>query len=161
MQQRKHQNSTLRGIPRWTEKFTVAFLWFTVAFSSYMPSVVCIMMTLWNGNIFRVTGHLWGEFTGEFHAQRPVTLSFDVFFDLRLNKRLNKQSWGWWFETPSRPLWRHRNYKTAKACLKYIIGARGKWTQMKWDGLNTEYMNTQLSPKNTRVTAQKLTKNQL
>ena len=20
-----------------------------------------------------------------------------------------KQSWGWWFETPSRPLWRHRN----------------------------------------------------
>ena len=26
--------------------------------------------------------------TGEFHAQRPVTRSFDVFFDLRLNKRL-------------------------------------------------------------------------
>ena len=36
----------------------------------------------------------------------------DVFFDLRLNKRLSKQSWGWWFETPSRPLWRHRNDKT-------------------------------------------------
>ena len=42
--------------------------------------------------------------TGEFHAQRPVTRSFDVFFDLPLNKRLSKQSWGWWFETPSRPL---------------------------------------------------------
>ena len=41
---------------------------------------------------------------GEFPAQRPVTRSFDVFFDL--NKRLGKQSWGWWFETPSRPLWR-------------------------------------------------------
>ena len=27
---------------------------------------------------------------GEFPAQRPVTLSFDVFFDLRLNKRLSK-----------------------------------------------------------------------
>ena len=26
-----------------------------------------------------------------------------------LNKRLSKQSWGWWFETPSRPLCRHRN----------------------------------------------------
>ena len=25
---------------------------------------------------------------GEFHTQRPVTRSFDVFFDLRLNKRL-------------------------------------------------------------------------
>ena len=46
---------------------------------------------------------------GEFLAQRPVTRSFDVFFDLRLNKRLSKQSWGWWFETLSRPLWRHRN----------------------------------------------------
>ena len=31
------------------------------------------------------------------------------FFDLRLNKRLSKQSWGWWFERPSRPLWRHSN----------------------------------------------------
>ena len=47
--------------------------------------------------------------TGEFAAQRPVTRSFDVFFDLRLNKRLSKQSWGWWFETLSRPLWRHCN----------------------------------------------------
>ena len=47
--------------------------------------------------------------TGEFPSQRPVTRSFDVFFDLRLNKRLSKQSWGWWFETLSRPLWRHRN----------------------------------------------------
>ena len=35
--------------------------------------------------------------------------SFDVFFDLRLNKRLSKQWWGWWFETLSRPWWRHRN----------------------------------------------------
>ena len=46
---------------------------------------------------------------GEFPAQRPVTRSFYVFFDLRLNKRLSKQSWGWAFETLSRPLWRHRN----------------------------------------------------
>ena len=42
-------------------------------------------------------------------AQRPVTRSFDVCLDLRLDKRLNKQSWGWWFETPSHPLWRHSN----------------------------------------------------
>ena len=46
---------------------------------------------------------------GEFPAQRPVTRSFDVFIDLRLNKRLSKQSWGWWFQMPLRPLWRHRN----------------------------------------------------
>ena len=41
--------------------------------------------------------------TGEFSTQRPVTRSFD----LRLNKPLSKQSWGWWFEKPSHPLWRH------------------------------------------------------
>ena len=69
------------------------------------------MMTSSNINMFRVIGHLCGEFTGpaEFPAQRPVKQSFDVFFDLRLNKGLSKQSWGWWFETLSRPLWRHRN----------------------------------------------------
>ena len=47
--------------------------------------------------------------TGEFSAQRPVTRSFEVFFDLPLNKRLSTQSWGWWFDTPSWPLWRHCN----------------------------------------------------
>ena len=140
------------------------------------------MMTSSNGNIFRVTGHLCGEFTGhrwhddvikwkhfprywpfvrgihrspvnpphkgqwrgallftlicaringwvnnckagdlkrnrahydvivmEFPTQRSVTRNFDVFFDLRLNKPLSKQWWGCWFETPSSPLWRHRN----------------------------------------------------
>ena len=70
-----------------------------------------IMITSSNGNIFRVTGPLCGEVTGpgEFPTQRPVTRSFDVFFDLRLNKPLFKQSWGWWFETLPRSLWRHRN----------------------------------------------------
>ena len=47
--------------------------------------------------------------TGEFPAQRPVTWSFDVFFDLHPNKPLSKQWWGWWFEMPWRPLWRHSN----------------------------------------------------
>ena len=50
--------------------------------------------------------------SGEFPTQRPVTRSVDVFVDLRLNKRLSKQSWGWWFETLSCPLWRHCNDET-------------------------------------------------
>ena len=45
--------------------------------------------------------------TGEFPASRSVTRSFGVFFDLRLNRQFSKQLWGWWSETPSRPLWRH------------------------------------------------------
>ena len=66
------------------------------------------MMASSNGNIFRVTGHLCGEFTGlRWIPRTKVTRTFDVFFDLRLNKRLSKQSRGWWFETPSCPLWRH------------------------------------------------------
>ena len=49
------------------------------------------MMKSSNESIFRVTGHLCGEFTGHrwIPAQRPETRSFDVFFDLWLNKRLS------------------------------------------------------------------------
>ena len=66
-------------------------------------------MTSSNGNIFRITGLLCGEFTGHrwIPRKKPVSQSFDVFFDLRLNKRLSKQSRGWWYETPSCSLWRH------------------------------------------------------
>ena len=53
---------------------------------------------------------------GEFPRQRPVTGSFGVCLDLRPNKRLNKLSWGWWFEAPSRPLWRHCNMYTTGFC---------------------------------------------
>ena len=43
-------------------------------------------------------------------ANSPVTVTeLWFFFNLRLNKQLSKHGWGWWFETPSRPLWRHCN----------------------------------------------------
>ena len=47
--------------------------------------------------------------TGEFPRQRPVTRSFAVFFDPRLDQQLSKQWRRWWFETPSRSLWRQCN----------------------------------------------------
>ena len=89
---------------------TVRASYYWVLFQ-YKNCIFTVMMTSSNGNIFHVTGHLCGEFTGpgEFPAQRPVTRSFDVFFDLCLNKRLSKQSWGWWFETQSGSLWRQCN----------------------------------------------------
>ena len=95
------------------------------------------MMTSSNGIIFRVTGPLCGEFTGqrwiphspvsgEFPTQRLVTWSFDVFFDLRVNKRLSKQWWGWWFETAESSLWRHCN----DSCRKRLCdGFYEKWAQ--------------------------------
>ena len=68
---------------------------------------------------------------GEFPAQRPVTRSFDVFFDLRLNKRLNEQWWGWWFETPSPPLWRHRNeFITSRG--HNGVGPCGSTSNLNW-----------------------------
>ena len=70
-----------------------------------------LMMTSSNGNIFRVTGLLWGEppVTDGFPSKRQVTRSFDVFFGLRLNKRLSKHSRRQWFDTPPYSLWRHCN----------------------------------------------------
>ena len=60
---------------------------------------------------------------GEFPTHRPVTRSFDVFFGLPLNKQLGKQSWGWWFETPSRSLWRQCDAMLQKQwCWKYYHG---------------------------------------
>ena len=75
------------------------------------------MMTSPNGNIFRVTGPLCGEFTasGEFHAQRPVTQSFDVFFDLRLkNDWVNNREAG--------DLRRYRGHYDVTVMLCRIIG---------------------------------------
>ena len=48
-------------------------------------AILCLFAS--NGNIFRVTSHLCGEFIGPW----------------------SKQSRGWWFETLPRPLWRHIN----------------------------------------------------
>ena len=62
--------------------------------------------------------------SGEFPAQRPVTRRVDVSFDLCLNKRVRKQSWGWWFETLSCPLWRH--------CNVVVHSLWGKFNTLQW-----------------------------
>ena len=87
-----------------------------------------MMMTSSNGNIFRVSGPLCGEFTGpgEFLAQRPVTRSFDVFFDLRPNKWLSKQPRWWWFETISWSLWCQCNV------INIYVTMWQHWAPMSW-----------------------------
>ena len=70
---------------------------------------VSLMLTSSNGNIFRVTGHLCGEFTGHRWIPRTKASDVELWCFQRLKERLSKQSWGWWFETPSRPLCRHCN----------------------------------------------------
>ena len=85
-----------------------------ILYCSLWWSVITVrngMTTSSNGNTFRVTGPLCGEFTG--HRWIPLTKVSDAelwyFFDLCLNKRLSKQSRRRWFQTQSRSLWRHRN----------------------------------------------------
>ena len=85
------------------------------------------MMTSSNVYISRITGPLCGEFSGHRWTAPPPphththththphkgqwrgVLMFSMIF---MNKRLSKQSWDWWLETLSRPLWRHCNVCT-------------------------------------------------
>ena len=71
------------------------------------------MMTSSNGNNFRVTRPLCEWFN--VHWWIPLTKACDAelwCFRWCLNKRLSKQSRSWWFDTPSRSLWRHCNEKS-------------------------------------------------
>ena len=53
------------------------------------------MMTSSNGNIFRVTGHLCGEFTGPRWIPRTKASDAELWCIIWcLNKPLSKQSWG-------------------------------------------------------------------
>ena len=70
--------------------------------------------------------------TGEFPSQWPVTRSFHVYFDLRLNKRLSKQLWGWWFVTPSGPLWCHCNSSSFYGTNNCWFPLARKWPTWKW-----------------------------
>ena len=84
------------------------------------------MMSSWVNDDVMKWKHFprYWPFVREFVGPRwiPHTKASDAelwcFFDLRLNKRLSKQSWGWWFKTPSRPLWCHRNESMEKLYLQ-------------------------------------------
>ena len=70
------------------------------------------MLTSSNGNFFRFTGPKRGEFTG--HWWIPPTKASDAelwcfFLSVPWINGWVKKSWKWWFDTPSRSLWRHCN----------------------------------------------------
>ena len=100
----------------------------------------CFIISLWRHQMETFSALLAicagnSPVTGEFPPQRPLTWSCGVFFDLRLNKRLSKLSWGRWFKTPSRPLWRHTNDITAYSriqCQSLINLNVGKQIPLKW-----------------------------
>ena len=86
--------------------------------------IIISMISSSNGNIFRVTGPLWGkpQVTGGFPLKSPAMRSFDVFLDLCRNIRLIKQSRRQWFGTPSPSLGRHFNvifFRATSSAMRY------------------------------------------
>ena len=108
---REYANQTVSAFSHysWVHSFRKEHQTLAVFLSRRVGWSRCPMKTSSTGNIQRVTGHWFGEFTG--HRWIPYTKASDaeLFFDLRPNKRLSKQLWGWWFETPSHPLWSQCN----------------------------------------------------
>ena len=68
---------------------------------------------------FRITGPLWGESTGGFPSQKPVTWSFIFIFFVNLNKLLKKQSSYQRFEKDT-TAWASRDFIVMHH-LKYMI----------------------------------------
>ena len=96
------------------------------------------MMTTSNGNICRVTGQLCGEFTGPRWIPRTKSSEAELwcFLWFAPNKRLRKQWWSWWFETPSCPLWRHRNGTEQPTERTMAYGAfHERWFHRYWMGI--------------------------
>ena len=69
------------------------------------------MMTSSNGNIFRVTGLLCGEFAGHRWIPRTKASNAELWCFLWAVPELTDEQIivNWWFGTPSRSLWRHCN----------------------------------------------------
>ena len=80
-----------------------------VALTTFLVLWTGDVMTSSNGNIFRVTGHLCGDFSGPRWIPRTKASDAELWCFLWSASELSKQSWGWWFEKLSRPLWRHCN----------------------------------------------------
>ena len=107
----------------------VYLLWITLHWwiTCLTSDIHWLTMTSSNGNIFRVTGPLWGEFTGpgEFPAQWPVTRSFDVFLIcVWINDWVNNREAG--------DLRRHRGHydvNTMKPGIYLELGMAIIWTR--------------------------------
>ena len=124
------------------------FTYSAVMLRIYGDVMLNFLMTSSNGNIFRVTGPLCGEFTGL--RWIPHTKASDAelwcFFVLRLNKRLSKHARHRWFETPSCSLWRHCDVESAPlipAGISYYIQYK-MWHEIMYPFPNSNGCNVQV-----------------
>ena len=117
-------------------------------------------MTSSNGNIFRVTGPLWGNppVIGSFPSQRSAMRGFDVSFDLCLSKRLSRQWRRRWFEAPSRSLWRQCDafpwIKLQHGCVLFFTDKACSnlcHTRIQWGVVITQSIFSKVLTKDTPV----------
>ena len=88
----------------WQEMLKISLLGMSLNISNFV-------MTSSNGNIFRVTGPLWGESTG--HQWIPLIKVSDAelssFLWSEPQQTVEQTMETRWFDTPWRSLWRHCN----------------------------------------------------
>ena len=94
------------------------FLWFQLWSTSALFLKIHDDVIKWKQYPCDPLSCVCGEFTDLDHQWIPLTNWWSANSPHRhdkgpvmrpVNKRLSKQSWGWIFETPSHPLWRHCN----------------------------------------------------
>ena len=149
-QQRKRQSSALLIFCEENQAVADGFPWQMTSTEEIFlyHDLIRDMMTSSNGNIFRITGLLCGEFTGQRWIPRTKASDAELWCFVRLNKPWSKQSWGWWFETPKHPLWRHCNesrfpFKQVFS-MEYPDDCQNKMCCLLWDGEElTWYKNIQ------------------
>ena len=68
----------------------------------------------------------WPFVKGIYRSQRPLKRNLIFSLICAWNKRLSKQSRGWWFETPSRSLWRHCNVVSGSVLSGYFSSRKSQ-----------------------------------
>ena len=115
----------------------------SVSWWRHQMETLCALLALCAGN---------SPITGEFPSQKPVTLSFAVSFDLCLNKRLSKQSWSWWFETPSCLLWRQCNVEVwLGLCRIQLISSKINYPLLLWVTITSHELSNHNKPVSHRL----------
>ena len=106
--------SSLSGIPRQFCLFNLLHLFVSKDSSSAASSSSTSHDDVIKWKHFpRYWPFVWGIHRSPVNSPHKGQWRGALMFSLicALNKRLSKQSWGWWFETPTRSLWRHCNAK--------------------------------------------------
>ena len=114
------------------------------------------MVTSSNGNIFRVIGPLSGECTG--HRWIPLTRACDaaLWCFLWFAPEHTVEWFGWWFETPSCPLWSHCNemVQCSYTLSREYRVVRYRYSRLLFTSEDRLFANLRVQEQSTNMTSQ-------